>query len=323
MEKKLDIIGVESLIMDFALKIPRIPETDGIVELEDYLWQSGGNVSSAIVAAARLGARCGMMGAVGSDPFGVFCYEDMIRHGVDVSHLQRQEGKTTTFCICLAEQATQGRSFIAKRGTAGELDPALVDEDYLTTARYLHVGSMPSETTMTALKLARKHTDLLTAIDAGAMNPDTEALLPLIDIFIMSEQYYYTLFNDDQYESNCAKLLEKGPSIVIVTLGKKGCAGADATGTFSLPVFSGYEIVDTTGAGDVFHGGFLYAHSQGWDTKTCARFASAVSYINCTSLGGRVGIPNRQMVDQFLKDGTIDYTEIEERRAFYRTAMFK
>jgi len=323
MEKKLDIVGVENLIMDFAVQLPHVPGTDSFVPMYDFLWQSGGNVSSAIVAAARLGAKCGMIGSVGTDPFGVFCYEDMVRHGVDVSQIERQEGKTTTFCICLAEKETQGRSFIAKSGTADALDADKVSEEYLAGAHYLHIGSAASDAAMTALRLARKHPEIITSIDAAGLSEHQEEFMSLIDIYIMSEMCYDALFDNDDYEGNCAKLVEQGPSIVIVTLGKKGCAGADKNGTFTLPPFSGYDIVDTTGAGDVFHGAFLYAHAQGWDTKTCARFSSAVSYINCTSLGGRVGIPNRAMVDQFLEDGTIDYTEIEERRAFYRTAMFK
>ena len=142
------------------------------------------------------------------------------------------------------------------------------------------------------------------------------------DILIISEEFYSAVFSDDSYMENCRKLTEQGPQIVIVTLGAKGCAGAKRGGAaFQLPPFEGHKIVDTTGAGDVFHGGFLYAHSQGWELEYCAKFASAVSYINCTSLGGRVGIPNRKMVEQFLKDHTIDYSDIEPRREFYRNVM--
>ena len=91
--------------------------------------------------------------------------------------------------------------------------------------------------------------------------------------------------------------------------------------TFRIPAFSGHEIIDTTGAGDVFHGGFLFAHSQGWDLRTCAVYASAVSFIKCTALGGRVGIPSRNTVEQFLKDGTIDRTDTELRMEHYRSVM--
>lgn len=103
-------------------------------------------------------------------------------------------------------------------------------------------------------------------------------------------------------------------NITIVTLGSKGCAGANADGTFTLESFSGagYEIVDTTGAGDVFHDGFLYAWLERYQKpewyyslKDCARFASAVSYINCLTLGGRTGIPTLEMVDTFLKTDVV------------------
>jgi sugar/nucleoside kinase (ribokinase family) len=108
----------------------------------------------------------------------------------------------------------------------------------------------------------------------------------------------------------------------VVTLGSEGCAGANRKGeTFRIPAFSGQEIIDTTGAGDVFHGGFLFAHSQGWDLRTCASYASAVSFIKCTALGGRVGIPSRKTVEQFLKDRTIDRTDIELRTEHYRNVM--
>ena len=87
MEKVYDVIGVENPIMDFAVSIDRLPKTDSMSVMHDYLWQSGGNASSAIAALARLGAKCSMLGVVGTDEFGTFCRDDMVRHGVDVSHL--------------------------------------------------------------------------------------------------------------------------------------------------------------------------------------------------------------------------------------------
>jgi sugar/nucleoside kinase (ribokinase family) len=323
-EKKVEIIGIENLIMDFAVQIDKLPQTDGFARLEDFLWQSGGNVSSAIVAASRLGASCGMIGHCGDDPFGDFCYRDMQMHGVDVSHIKIVPDSTTTFCICLAEEATQGRSVIGKGGTASGIDigPDLITEDYIGGAKYLHIGVWISEQVARAVELAHKH-GVIVSMDGGGYNEDAEKILPKIDILIISEQFHDKMFNNTDYTGNCQKLVKNGSGIAMVTLGKKGCAGADKEGnTFELPSFSGHKIVDTTGAGDVFHGGFLYAHSQGWDTKTCARFASAVSYINCTSLGGRAGIPNRKVVDEFLKTGTIDRTEADKYQNYYRTSMF-
>ena len=103
MGKVFDVIGVENMIMDFAVQINRLPKTDGISRIFDYSWGCGGNAGSAIVALARMGARCGMLGTTGCDRFGDFCKEDMARHGVDVSHIRQTQGDTT-FCICLAEK---------------------------------------------------------------------------------------------------------------------------------------------------------------------------------------------------------------------------
>lgn len=320
MEKVYDVIGVENPIMDFAVSIDRLPKTDSMSVMYDYLWQSGGNASSAIAALARLGAKCSMLGVVGDDEFGTFCRDDMVRHGVDVSHLYTQEGGTT-FTICLAEEETKGRSFLGKMGVNGPLSEDQVDESFIAGARYIHTSMIECSAKRKAIEFARKN-GVLVSVDGGAYTEEAEFMIKNSDILIVSEEFYSAMFRDGNYEENCGKLTKCGPQIVIVTLGSKGCAGADRSGnTFSLPPFQGHKIVDTTGAGDVFHGGFLYAHSQGWDLEYCARFASAVSYINCTSLGGRVGIPNRPMVELFLKDNTIDYSDIEPRREFYRNVM--
>lgn len=329
MEKTYDVIGVENLIMDLALQINKLPATDGISLLKEYCWQSGGNASSAIVALARLGATCGMIGTVGSDPFGRFCREDMQRHGVDTSHIKTVEGETT-FCICLAEEETQGRSFLGRMGTAGAMTGEEVDEGYIAQAKAIHLSCIPSPAVRFAVEYARRN-NVLISLDAGAPFPGATELAKKVDILIMSEQFYHSLFQNDNYEENCRSFLAGGPRVVIVTLGKRGCAGADANGAFSLPAFqAGYPIVDTTGAGDVFHGGFLYAYlkrlgqTPGFDTlEDCARFASAVSYINCTTLGGRTGIPTLSMVDKFLAEGKIDKAEIAPRMAFYKNAMFR
>ncbi|MDR0655137.1 MAG: carbohydrate kinase family protein [Treponema sp.] len=323
MDKRLDIIGIENLIMDFAYLINKIPVTDSFSTLEDYLWQSGGNVSSAIVAASRLGAICGMIGMVGDDPFGDFCVNDMKMHNVDVSHIRISPKSSTTFCICLAEKSTFGRSFLGNRGTHMDITNDMIDEEFVASARYLHIGVHTQLPILTAVDMARKN-GVIVSMDAGGYTPDSEKLIPKIDILIMSEMYYDKLFTTKDYKKNCAELLKKGPGIVIVTLGKHGCAGADASGTFEMDALGGQtDIIDTTGAGDVFHGGFLYSHLQGWDTKTCARFASAVSYIDCTCLGGRTGIPTRKTVEKFLETGIVDKTDAKARMEYYRTAMFK
>lgn len=328
MDKTFDVIGVEDLIMDFALQINRIPKTDGMSMIQDSCWAGGGNASSAIVALSRLGAKCAMVGTTGNDAYGNFCLEDMKRNQVDVSHVKQVEGDTT-LCICLAETETQGRSFLGKVGVRGVMTPEEVGEEFIRGCRAIHLSCMPSPAQVAAITFAKKH-GVEISLDAGALFPGARELVNQTDILIMSENFYEGLFGEDKdYCGNCRKLVEKGAKIAVVTLGKKGCAGADKEGTFQMEAFSGTDIVDTTGAGDVFHGGFLYAYlyryksgMYSYTIEDCAKFASAVSFINCTTLGGRPGIPTLEMVDTFLEEGVILEGDIAQRKEFYRKGIF-
>ena len=104
----------------------------------------------------------------------------------------------------------------------------------------------------------------------------------------------------------------KVASGMVATFGEKGCAGISKEGFFEIPAFD-VDVKDTVGAGDVFHGAFLAAIVKGLSPKDAARFASGVAAIKCTRIGGRAGIPNWEVTDNFLETGEIDYREIDER----------
>ncbi len=330
MEKKFDVIGVEDPIMDFAMQINEIPKTDSFTMIHDYSWQGGGNASSAIIALARLNAKTAIVGKVGSDVYGTFCREDMERHGVDTSHLKTM-GENTTLCVCLAEKETQGRSFLGWPGTNIQLSKSEVDEEFIKQAKAIHLSAMLSDSQKYALEFAKKH-GVLVSFDGGGYSPQVLEFAKKTDILIVSEHFYKGVFGDDEnYIENCKTFLKDGAKVVIVTLGKKGCVGVCEDEEFELDIFKkeNFEIIDTTGAGDVFHGGFLYAYLNrykaepyNYTLKDCARLASAVAFINCNPLGGRAGLPTCEMVDEFLSTGDVDLSSLQERKDFYRTSIF-
>ncbi|HJX36539.1 MAG TPA: carbohydrate kinase family protein [Dehalococcoidales bacterium] len=315
----LDIIGIENPVMDFCTLMEKMPERGGFAKLKDYSWQGGGNVGSGLVAAARLGAKCGIVGLVGEDYFGQFCIDDFKRHNIDTSHLLKDADSATSFCICVAETATMERSFIAKGGTRRQPTQKEIDKDYIATAKYIHLGPM-GEASVQAAKWAREK-GIPVVDDAGYFEQTTEANTGLIDYFVGSRHYYNGLFKDENYEKNCKAVQKRGPKTVVFTLGAKGCVGLDGDKYFEIPAFKDVPIVDTTGAGDVFHGAFIFGLLQGWDAEKTSKFSSAVSAIKCTRLGGRASIPDYKTVQNFIKTGKIDYTEIDKRVAFYRDGM--
>lgn len=317
----VDVVGIDDFpVVDFLMQTDRIPGTNEMADLHGYSWQGGGKVSTAIAALGRLGAKAGIAGIVGGDAFGRFCIEDFKRHGVDTSRMIVEPDKTTTLSVCIAERETKGRSFLGKWGTCRRLEVGDLDREYITSARYVHLWQM-TPATVRAAEWAREG-GARVVFDADVYDGEIEKNLGLIDVFIASEFFYKSMFHDECYEENCRRLREKGPGVVVITLGDKGSLGLEADTFFEMPAFTGVEIVDTTGAGDVYHGAFIYGLLQGWSAVETARFANAVAAIKCTRPGGRAGIPDAATAERFLRDGHIDYTEIDKRVEFYKNGLF-
>lgn len=314
----MDVVGIDYPVMDFLIHTDRLPETDGFSRILDTSWQGGGKVATALVALGRLGIETGIIGMVGNDKFGRFLLDDFNRHDVDTSRLRAYPGDETVMSVCISEKQTQGRSIMVKPGRYQELILLQADKDYITSAKYLHLTQMTPINRQAAIWAREAGIDI--TFDADGYSPNTEKNYQLIDIFIGSEFYYRAVFTNDDFESNCRSIMEKGPRVVIFTLGAKGCVGVYDDKYFALPAFK-VNVKDTTGAGDVYHGAFIYGLLQGWDVEYSAKFASAVSAIKCTQIGGRAGIPSAAAAMKFLNDGIIDCPDMEERVEFYRTAF--
>lgn len=176
---------------------------------------------------------------------------------------------------------------------------------------YFYMANLDSVTKKAAQMAKQKGSKIF--MDADSYTDELLDAISWIDIFIGSEFVYEKMLEAGKsVKENCEYLYNKGPEIVIFTFGEKGCAGISKEGFFEIPAFD-VDVKDTVGAGDVFHGAFLAAIVKGLSPKDAARFASGVAAIKCTRIGGRAGIPNWEVTDNFLETGEIDYREIDER----------
>lgn len=315
---KYDIVGIDSPCMDMVVNLNSFPEPNNGGQIQNLSWQGGGKVATGMVAAARLGAKGAILGAVGDDVYGRFCDRDFLRHGIDTAHLQKRKGQTTGFSIVLSNRETMGRSIIYMTGTAEPLCHEEIPAEYLTNTKYFFVA-MLNEVVNRAIDTA-KTAGAKICIDADFYTEDLRDIIPKVDVFIASEFVYEALFHDDDYEANCRKIMDRGPEIVVFTFGEKGCVGLSGEGYFEIPAFQ-VDAVDTVGAGDVYHGAFLAGLLKGLPVVEVARMASAVSAIKCTRIGGRAGIPDMDTVQHFMRTGEIDYTEIDARVEFYKRGI--
>lgn len=315
----LDVVGIDYLCLDYIVEINRIPGVDGMEDMIQDSWQGGGMVPTALAALGRLGARAGIIGITGNDLYGRYCEKDLIRNHVDTSNLIFDQDGTTDFCIALAERKTKGRSFITRWGTRRALRREDIPVEAVKQAKYLHLCGTMNEINIHAAEIAHRYGTRV-VLDADPYAEETAENLDKIDILIASQNFYRTMFQNEDYEENCRSILARGVSDVVFTLGDRGCVGIHEGEYFQVPAYT-VNVVDTTGAGDVFHGAYIYGLLKHWKGCEIARFASAVSAIKCTRIGGRSGIPDLKTVTEFLETGAIDYTEIDRRVELYQNGI--
>jgi len=294
---KIDCVGLGFHCVDLLLRIPHTPsfEERRGVRVLDFSMQGGGPVSTGLVAMARLGAKVGYVGNVGDDQWGDFIKEQYRTCGVDTSHLVVDKGKTSNFIVVLVDAKTGERVFMP---LPSNLPPTkLTEEDrrYIADSRMLFLaGSGQAIVEAAQVAKAREIPVLLDGLARGDLKG-------LVDIAICGEEFAYaTALTRDPREA-VERLYLDGYEIVGVTLGPRGSifkAGEKILRQRAFPV----EVVDTTGAGDVFHGAFAYGTLQGWGLEKTTEFASAVSALKCTRLGGRAGTPSLEEAVAFLRE---------------------
>jgi ribokinase len=161
--------------------------------------------------------------------------------------------------------------------------------DLLRRARVFHTDGIFPEAALAAAGSARR-AGVAVVVDAGSLREGMLDLARQSDFFIASESFARDFIGGDDPREACRRLGELGPDLVGVTLGERGCL-ALVDGEFIEQPAWPVEATDTTGCGDVFHGGFIYGLLRGWKAAHSLAYASWAAAMTSRRLGGREGIP--------------------------------
>jgi len=292
------ITGLGYCGMDYLCRVPHVP-LDDKVEIIESLTQGGGPSATAIVAAARLGAQAAFCGAVGDDDRGAQIISGLSAEGVDTKRMKVRHGAESPAAFCWIEQRTGKRSIAWSRGTARALSPREVDRDLIRNSKVLHLDGHQTLAAIAAVEFARKQ-GVTVSIDAGTQVPGIDTLLGLSDLVIASQKFAGRYTGESRMAAAVKKLFAGNCRFAAVTLGRAGAIGFDGHALLRCPSFK-VDVVDTTGAGDVYHGAFIFAYARGKTWAECMRFAAAVSALKCTQFGGRTGIPDLKTTETFLR----------------------
>lgn len=319
----LDVLGLGSGCQDFLINLSALPGETGKERKIRMSWQGGGKVPSGVVASARLGGHCAIISTYGNGVYGQFQKTDFERHHVDTSHLIYDENADTMLSVPVTVLGLPDRYFYSSSVNAPRENRRVItkedlDADFIGSAKILLISSY-GEVEQEAARMIHQAGGRV-VVDADGYREGADEAAAWIDYFIPSEFYYKARYGSKgmSVEEALRDLKARGPRCVIFTMGERGLVGLDDEGLFTLPAFT-VDAVDTTGAGDVFHGAFAYCMSQDMPVREAARLSSAVSAIKCTRVGGRVGIPTMPVVKKFIETGEIDYSEIDRRVDFYAT----
>ncbi len=297
------VIGLGLRCLDITVRVGSSPGGEGKREALEIAVQGGGPAGTAAVAAARLGVRSGYVGTVGSDTLGELKYRTLADYGVDLQGLIRRESPEHQVALVFVSDESGERSFLPNRRLReAPLDAAELDRAYLTAAEILIVDGFHPQAALTAsgwMRSAGKQVLLDLQKPECDIPPVMEQLVPASDILICGEGALRAITGvDDPLEAG-KKVLSMGVRVVVETRGERGCLTVLPGEHFVTEAFP-VSVVNTTGAGDVFHGAYAVGLLEGLDLRQTARFASAAAALTCTRLAGFDRIPDRAAVERLL-----------------------
>ncbi|HWP00595.1 MAG TPA: PfkB family carbohydrate kinase [Methylococcus sp.] len=293
--RALDVLCVGHASYDLILTVPHHPGADEKMVADRLLGCGGGPAANAAVTVARLGLRAGFAGYLGEDLYGVRHLQELEVEGVDTCGVVRGPSPTPLSVILVKPDGK--RALVNYKGDTRPLPAERFRPPQKTVRVVLFDGHEPG-LSEAALPWARRH-GALTVLDAGSLHPGTRSLAFAMDHLVASEKFAAQWLGRQDPDQALAVLAERSPCVVI-TLGERGLIWRRGSESGAMPAFA-ITAVDTTGAGDAFHGAYAAGLAAGMDWKTLLRFASAAGALCCTKLGARSGIPSRSELETWLR----------------------
>jgi sugar/nucleoside kinase (ribokinase family) len=286
---RFDVVGIGRCSIDFLGVISGPPRPDSKHRFERFEIQGGGPAATAMVTLQRLGLRTAFIGKVGRDFFGEFMIDSLAAEGVEVRGVRRADQGISQFANIVIERETGARTIFWSDGEIPPLAPEELPRELLQGIRALHVDGHHIPAALAAAEEVRARGGLI-SYDAGTLRPGAEQLARLSDLLFATPGFARDLTGARDPDSMARALHSLGADWAGVTLGDQGAVGYDGRELIRAPAFT-VRVVDTTGAGDVFHGALLYARLAGWPLRRALTFANAVAALKCRALGGRRAIP--------------------------------
>lgn len=305
----MEVCGLGTIAMDVLMQVDMLPQKDGFCMVENTSYQPGGSGSNVIVQLARLGAECGYIAALSKDRYGLDILNNLKAEGVDTSCMEVFDKGVTLHTDIVIDQNGDKFIMLNMGDTFEKLEFDDMKKLYVEKAKVFYTDLCPGKPAMKAIAAVRNRgietvfnmqVGLATMNGLGVSKEELLACIREVDVFAPCRQGLFDLTGTENLDECYGYLRNYTDAVLLFTLGSGGSAAYDRNGTkYEVPCKK-VNVIDTTGAGDSYMGGFIYSYCiKGKDLLPSMRFATACAAHTCSGLGARFS-PDLEMVGQYL-----------------------
>jgi sugar/nucleoside kinase (ribokinase family) len=303
--KMFDLVGIGQNAFDHTLLLPAFPRFDAKMEILQYETGAGGMIACAAGFASRLGLKTKYIGKVGADASGRRTLESLSREGVDISSVIVAAGVQSHISFIMVDQDSGERTILWKRDPGLNFHTSEIRRADVGSGRVLLLDGDDIDAAITAARWAQE-AGIPVVADLDQVAARSSELVALIDFLIVSANFPQEFTGCHDADAALLAMRDSCGGFLAATAGAQG---ARAIVDHRCLLFPGLPIhaVDTTGAGDIFHGAFIYGLLHEWSVERIMSFANAAAGLTCTGLGARQEVLSLPRIEQAAR-------EIEKRR---------
>jgi sulfofructose kinase len=298
---QVDLVGVGLNATDTVIPLPSYPARGSKTEYSNLTLLPGGQVATTVVACQHWGLRTRYVGKLGDDVAAALHHQAFAHAGVE-TRIATVPGGASPQSLILVD-ALGERTILCRRDDRLTLQPHDLQRDWIVNARALHVDGHDTAAAIQAARWARAASIPVIA-DLDEPYPGIDDLLENVDYLIVSRDLPSRLMNEPSLE-RALQLMQRryGCRLAAATLGPEGVLAWDGHRLHHTPAYC-VPVADTTGAGDIFHAGFIYGLLQDWPLSRQLDFACAAAALNCMSVGARGGIQTVEATEHLIATGS-------------------
>lgn len=297
---EFDIVGVGLNATDTLIVIPHFPAYGGKVPLTSELVSPGGQVATALVTCSKLGLRGKYIGTVGDDERGRIQIDSLRQTNIDLQDVEIRANCANQSAYILVDQSTGERTVLWRRDDCLRIVGENITAEKIACGRLLHIDGHDTDAVARAAHIARENR-IPVSVDVDTIYPGFDRVLPNVDYLVASSEFPARWTGEtDPFHALELIQREYHMRMAAMTLGQYGALARVNSEFMYSPGFV-MECVDTTGAGDVFHGAFCYAVLQNMPMREALEFSNAMGALNCTALGARGCIGTEEQARELVQ----------------------